>query len=405
MCIRDSFLVLKEVTQIVLHERGRRKPEMSWAQSISRRMKCISNRGYGASLAVAAAVSVTAYVAHKYSSARQQRASQSKSELVANLRTREFFFERTQETCTSTLISFLPSMKERLFALIEPPTLEQLRSAMSQTKQEKLAVWDQRKYLTFARTIASIYAFCLVNMLSRVQVHILGRYLLDESVAKKQNNFDRLEDITLSDGTRLEFLASANYFLSEGLARLSEKVIAACTVVLAQWPLQKRIGLDDLKQIFNSVRSVIEGENFEFLTSLSSLLLPPEETPSSSSSSSSSSSPSFSFSLDDSLQQHAKLTRLINETRDAIESEPFESVLIECLNTEFAELISHLRGEFSSPPSNGIPIAEIFPRLDRQTEAVLDQENNDYLHQLSSSQMLSEFVHELFLNDPSSSYD
>lgn len=378
---------------------------MSWAQSINRKARCLSSRGYGTSLVVAAAVSVSAYVAHKYVSARQHRASQSKSEIVANLRTREFFFERTQETCTSTLISFLPSLKERLFALIEPPTLEQLRSAMSQTKQEKLAVWDQRKYLTFARTITSIYAFCLVNMLSRVQVHILGRYLLEESTAKKQNDFERLEDITLSDGTRLEFLAVANYFLSEGLARLSEKVISACTIVLAQWPLQKRIGLDGLKQIMSSVRSVIEGENLETLSSLASLLLPPEDvsslSPSPSSSASSSSSSYTNWS------QQTKLTRLINETRDAIESEAFENVLIECLNTEFAELISHLRGEFSSPPAatSGIPIAEIFPRLDRQTEAVLDQENNDYLHQLSDSQMLNEFVHELFLNDPSTSYE
>lgn len=369
---------------------------MSWAQSISRRARCLSSsRGYGTSLVVAAAVSVSAYVAHKYVSARQHRASQSKSEIVANLRTREFFFERTQETCTSTLISFLPSLKERLFALIEPPTLEQLRSAMSQTKQEKLAVWDQRKYLTFARTITSIYAFCLVNMLSRVQVHILGRYLLEESTAKKQNDYERLEDITLSDGTRLEFLAAANYFLSEGLARLSEQVISACTIVLTQWPLQKRIGLDGLKQIMSSVRSVMEGENFETLPSLASLLLPPEDVsslspslPLSSSSSSSSSSLSHSSSSSSSSytnwSQQTKLTRLINETRDAIESEAFENVLIECLNTEFAELISHLRGEFSSPPAatSGIPIAEIFPRLDRQTEAVLDQENNDYLHHL-----------------------
>jgi len=352
-------------------------------------------------------------------------------------------------------------LKERLFALIEPPTLEQLRSAMTQTKQEKLAVWDQRKYLSiytdtlccplphlppflnkktkkaFARTITSIYAFCLVNMLSRVQVHILGRYLLEESTAKKQNNIERLEDISLSDGTRLEFLASANYFLSEGLARLSEKVISACTIVLTQWPLQKRIGLDGLKQIMSSVRGVVEGENFEDLQSLASLLLPPEEVSSISSPSSLSSSSTSSSSSN--TNQQAKLTRLINETRDAIErsdlyiypspgssaqltpflslslslslslihSEAFENVLIECLNTEFAELISHLRGEFSSPPAatTGIPIAEIFPRLDRQTEAVLDQENNDYLHQLSASQRLNEFVHELFLNDPSTSYD
>jgi len=60
---------------------------MSWVvQSISKRANCLSNRGYGTSLVVAAAVSVSAYVAHKYVSARQHRASQSKSELVANLR-------------------------------------------------------------------------------------------------------------------------------------------------------------------------------------------------------------------------------------------------------------------------------------------------------------------------------
>jgi len=120
--------------------------------------------------------------------------------------------------------------------------------------------------------------------------------------------------------------------LTDGLPRLSEWVTTSCTQVLAHWPLEKRIRLDDLKQIVEDVRAVVESSsnnnnnnnNNNFFKRFTSLLLPPEDA-------SQLQSPFSSFSAPASLSsssrsgeekegdQAPKLLLLLNETRNYLE--------------------------------------------------------------------------------------
>jgi hypothetical protein len=158
-------------------------------------------------------------------------------------------------------------------------------------------------------------------------VQILGRYLFLETIAKKQNELDIVEARALSNNTRMEYLSFSNYFLTDGLPRLSEWVTASCTQVLAHWPLEKRIRLDDLKQIVEDVRAVVESSNNNnnnyYFKRFTSLMLPPEDASQLQSPFSSLSAPaslsSSSRGEEKEGDQAPKLLLLLNETRNYLE--------------------------------------------------------------------------------------
>ncbi|KAL6078185.1 peroxin [Balamuthia mandrillaris] len=309
------------------------------------------------------------------------------------------FFDNTQQTCDSTILSMVPTLADNLKELVEVPNASQLRSSMTTSQEEKYAFWDRCKVMNFTRTTCSVYALVLLVVFLRVQVNIVGRYLYLESLIKQDMNSLSGKKLLTSTKIPLEFvlgadtqrkyLTFAEYVLHQGLKQLSHHVERVVTQVMAR---QYKCTFDDLLNIFDEIRRSVEVPSNEMDNILITFLLPPEEE---------------ELELKD-----RKLQMLLNETRDIIESEEFNQVLKRCLNNAFFMMSSQLSSVFNNPASPSetgetakpatkegpvaLPMAKLLPHISKQVNAVLDPRPNPFLDSISSHKHLEDYSFELF---------
>jgi len=186
-------------------------------------------------------------------------------------------------------------------------------------------------------------------------VNILGRYLyLDVSIPSEPT-----EQEQINQETQKKYLAFYEYFLNTGLKQLCDHIRKYVAEELADWPLTRKLTLEEVLIIFANIRSRVEGFSYPPPSvatvptnrppSLYQFLLPPEDT-------------TTQKDLTD-----KKLICLINETRDILESEQFDQVLKACLETSYTMLADLLKDSFmvtNSPqlgvgaPANATTIVE-----------------------------------------------
>ncbi|KAF3850285.1 hypothetical protein F7725_020004 [Dissostichus mawsoni] len=104
---------------------------------------------------------------------------------------RQFHFESNQRTCNMTVLSMLPPLKE---AITNQLNSESLTALLKEKPANKLEIWEDLKILSFTRTIVGVYSTCMLVVLLRVQLNIIGGYLyLDNSVGKSSPSLSLME--------------------------------------------------------------------------------------------------------------------------------------------------------------------------------------------------------------------
>ncbi|XP_010775627.1 peroxisomal biogenesis factor 3 [Notothenia coriiceps] len=117
------------------------------------------------------------YAQKKLSNMQEKEAS----DYISQAR-RQFHFESNQRTCNMTVLSMLPPLKE---AITNQLNSESLTALLKEKPANKLEIWEDLKILSFTRTIVGVYSTCMLVVLLRVQLNIIGGYLyLDNSVGK-----------------------------------------------------------------------------------------------------------------------------------------------------------------------------------------------------------------------------
>uniref|UniRef100_A0A1A8LAS2 Peroxisomal biogenesis factor 3 n=1 Tax=Nothobranchius pienaari TaxID=704102 RepID=A0A1A8LAS2_9TELE len=107
------------------------------------------------------------------------------TEYIAQAR-RQFHFESNQRTCNMTVLSMLPPLREAVVAQLNSETLTTL---LKTKPANKLEIWEDLKIISFTRTIVAVYSTCMLVVLLRVQLNIVGGYLyLDNSACGLTEN-------------------------------------------------------------------------------------------------------------------------------------------------------------------------------------------------------------------------
>lgn len=129
------------------------------------------------------------------------------TEYIAQAR-RQFHFESNQRTCNMTVLSMLPPLRE---AIVNQLNSESLTALLKTKPANKLEIWEDLKIISFTRTIVAVYSTCMLVVLLRVQLNIIGGYLyLDNSVGKNAVTPLAPPDV------QQQYLSSIQHLLGDG---------------------------------------------------------------------------------------------------------------------------------------------------------------------------------------------
>uniref|UniRef100_A0A3B5QDL3 Peroxisomal biogenesis factor 3 n=1 Tax=Xiphophorus maculatus TaxID=8083 RepID=A0A3B5QDL3_XIPMA len=277
------------------------------------------------------------------------------SEYIAQAR-RQFHFESNQRTCNMTVLSMLPPLRE--------------------------AIVTQLNSESFTRTVVAVYSTCMLVVLLRVQLNIIGGYLyLDNSVGKSAAS-----PLTPPD-VQQQYLSSIQHLLGDGLTELISRVKTAVQSSLGGVSLKQSLSLLELEQQLIWIRAEVDSGR-----PLSSYMLADDE--------------------DVLADQACGLTendlvtiRLLNETRDMLDSPDLSKVLSACLNRGFSRLLDNLAEFFRLPVSDSapncapdslsavsLPLAKIIPIINGQINSVCSETPSHFVQDLLLNDQVKEFA-------------
>lgn len=136
---------------------------------------------------------------------------------------KQHHFESNQRTCTITLFSLVPNLRD---ALMEKLNCEAITGKLRERPSNKLELWEQLKVLSFTRTIASVYSSCMLFVFLRVQLNIIGGYLYLDSLTMtgEASNGKNGKKVHIAEGLQKRYLAVVRYLMGDGLDFLIEEI-------------------------------------------------------------------------------------------------------------------------------------------------------------------------------------
>uniref|UniRef100_A0AAR2L2U5 Peroxisomal biogenesis factor 3 n=1 Tax=Pygocentrus nattereri TaxID=42514 RepID=A0AAR2L2U5_PYGNA len=315
---------------------------------------------------VAGALVGGVYLLGKYAQRKlQEMQEREAAEYIAQAR-RQFHFESNQRTCNMTVLSMLPTLRE---AIIHHLNAESLTALLKSKPTNKVEIWEDLKIISFTRSIVAVYSTCMLVVLLRVQLNIIGGYLyMDNSVTK--NGTTPLAPPEVQQ----QYLSSIQHLLGDGLIELITVVKKAVQEVLGLVSLKQNLSLQDLEQHLTRVRRLVEDDcgSLKHRT-LSWYMMPDEEN-----------------TLAD---QNVKVFP------------DFNTVLNICLNRGFSRFLDNM-AEFFRPPQQdstpcstpdslshvSLPLAKIIPIANGQIHSICSEIPSHFVQDLLMIDQVKEFA-------------
>uniref|UniRef100_A0A3Q3XE42 Peroxisomal biogenesis factor 3 n=1 Tax=Mola mola TaxID=94237 RepID=A0A3Q3XE42_MOLML len=305
------------------------------------------------------------------------------SEYIAQAK-RQFHFESNQRTCNMTVLSMLPPLKEAIITRLNSESLTAL-------VKHNLLISRSLCPSGFTRTIVAVYSTCMLVVLLRVQLNIIGGYLyLDHSAGKSPETPLAPPDV------QQQYLSSIQHLLGDGRtdSRITVKtavywLLIGC-VSVSSMSLKQNLSLLELEQQLSWIRAEVEAAAGR---PLAWYLLADDE--------------------DALANQACRLTendivtiRLLNETRDMLDSPDFSTILSACLNRGFSRLLDNLAEFFRSPSDDSaptgkatadlsavsLPLAKIIPIVNGQINTICSETPSHFVQELLMNDKVKEFA-------------
>lgn len=266
---------------------------------------------------------------------------------------RQHHFDSNQRTCNMTVLSLLPTLREKLLEILNTEVLtEQLKSSPA----NKLQLWEDLKVISFTRVICLVYSCTMMCMMLRVQLNIIGGFMYIDNIVKKNGLSKGPLHITPTD-VQENYLSLIRGFFDKGLPDLVTKVQEAVLKETGSLTLKERLSLGNVESVLKHIRERVENGGECSLKEISTLplsqyLLNPDQ-------------------IAESSNPEDLYAKLLLETHDILESSDFHQVFGLCLNRGFSKLIDCVADNYKQfqrkecPTSNlhevAIPLAKLIP--------------------------------------------
>ncbi|XP_064147711.1 peroxisomal biogenesis factor 3 isoform X3 [Loxodonta africana] len=234
-----------------------------------------------------------------------------------------------------TVLSMLPTLRE---ALMQQLNSESLTALLKNRPSNKLEIWEDLKIISFTRSIVAVYSTCMLVVLLRVQLNIIGGYIYLDNAAVGRNG----TTVLAPPDVQQQYLSSIQHLLGDGLTELITVIKQAVQKILGSVSLKHSLSLLDLEQKLKKIRNLVEQHKSSSSVNkdgskslLRHYMMPDEETP-------------LAAQACGLSPRDVTTIKLLNETRDMLESPDFSTVLNTCLNRGFSRLLDNM-AEFFRP--------------------------------------------------------
>ncbi|XP_032506820.1 peroxisomal biogenesis factor 3 isoform X1 [Phocoena sinus] len=337
------------------------------------------------------------------------------AEYIAQAR-RQYHFESNQRTCNMTVLSMLPTLRE---ALMQQLNSESLTALLKNRPSNKLDIWEDLKIISkpaysvqqnslkiflmgnfctllcFTRSIVAVYSTCMLVVLLRVQLNIIGGYIYLDNAAVGKNG----TTVLAPPDVQQQYLSSIQHLLGDGLTELITVIKQAVQKILGSVSLKHSLSLLDLEQKLKEIRDLVEQHkssswinNDGSRSLLCHYMMPDEETP-------------LAVQACGLSPRDVTTIKLLNETRDMLESPDFSTVLNTCLNRGFSRLLDNM-AEFFRPTeqdlqhgnsmnslsSVSLPLAKIIPIINGQIHSVCSETPSHFVQDLLMMEQVKDFA-------------
>jgi peroxin-3 len=241
----------------------------------------------------------------------------------------------------------LPTVMDVVMQRFDTTTLtSQLRANPS----NKLDLWNQLKVTSFAQCISLVYSGCLLSVLLKVEINILGGNMFKELSQTDEGKGGELQG---HSSIEKQYLSSVQYFIESGIPQVCDLVERSAELVLRDTALKDQHTVhtvtDLLLQIHASVMKQIRspsGSQSEDGT-FAAFMFSPEL---------------FRMAGDDGL-----LTALTNATQDVFECPDLPYVLEIVVQKGLSSVRDVFQDVFHSSvqgtPSTSLPLAKVIPLI------------------------------------------
>lgn len=317
---------------------------------------------------------------------------------------RQHHFDSNQRTCNMTVLSMVPNLREALNKVL---CTSDITHMLQTNPSNKLALWEELKVVSFARTLTGVYGCCLVTLFLRVQLNVMGGYLFLNTLQNKHSPVNgevtapHPETHAVPQVIQERYLSLISYFLGQGLCDLAKFVKQTTAKEVESISLKEQMTIDYVQSVVNAVRERVECGLTELCPGpptlpLCQYLLPGEQVP----------------DIEVKSTEEELFDRVIKETRDILESADFHLVLQESLERGFSRLMDNLADHYrlhmdAERPQMGLhevrlPCAKLLPIADGVIGKMLCDAPNPFVQELlllDQMKNLAANIYEAFSQD------
>ncbi|CRK99001.1 CLUMA_CG011961, isoform A [Clunio marinus] len=237
-------------------------------------------------------------------------------------------FESTEKTTDQAILGLMPGLCDAITKLLDTDAiLAELRT----NTERKLDLWEELKYLAFAKCTTFVYATALLVASLRVQLNIIGGYLYKDTVQSEAKITKEVQTIYN--------LLLIQHLMNDGLQQLVKVISSNVEKIMKSHSLKEKMTLSDVEQIFWSIQTAIEKD---INKNLVQFILPSEVHRN---------------------QQDEFLNKMLSDTLDVLECGDFIDLCESCFNNGFS-VVTDKVADFFVEPQNGKN------KLNGNTEAV-----------------------------------
>jgi len=284
----------------------------------------------------------------------------------------------------------LPSLRE---ALTRHLNTEELTALLKEKPANKLEIWETLKIDSFTRTITAVYSSCMLMVMLRVQLNIIGGYMYLDTLETPDGTVMPVDSMVATPNVQQRYLAMIQYVVDQGLGDLIIAVRASVKKVVGSVSLKELLSLKAIQEIINSVRQEVEfrthqGYHDASTSSLCRFMMAEDAVV----------EPQAGATSREDLVLH-KLTK---ETRDIIESGDFHSVLTMCLDTAFVKLVDKVSEYYKVPPQvNGtivnpndiqMAMAKMIPIVNGMVNVIAGDAPNQFVQEMLLKEQVKDFA-------------
>nr|XP_022318912.1 serine/threonine-protein kinase RIO1-like [Crassostrea virginica] len=325
------------------------------------------------------------------------------------LEIRQHHFDSNQRTCNMTVLSMVSNLREIFQQLFDT---EAITETLKSNPSNKLELWEELKILSVTRMVCVVYASSMMSLLIRIQLNVIGGYIyLQNNNTSTQSN-ERTESVSgqptvIPKPAQEKYLSEIKHFMDKGICQLGELIQSAVKKEISSISLKERLTFHNVESCLQHIRERLESS--PEISSLSSptlqlcpYMFPPEN-----------STQTATKCAEDEIHE-----RLMQETRDILESADFHTVLKTSLDRGFQKLLDFVADAYKTSLQStehnsshnteylqgGIPMAKLIPIFNGSLYKLCSDPPNPLLQELlllESAKTLAANVYEAFSQPPS----